>query len=147
MSAGAPLTEDEVKKMAIEWYEKLDVHAPMVEILPMLGDEELNMVFPEATLEGQAGFEGWYQTVIRLFFDEVHELGDFDVEIKGDTAYIKLVVHWQASRWNPPARFSDRIDLDAYQTWEVKRSNKSGLPVVTKYVVDELRYREGSAEL
>jgi hypothetical protein len=119
----------------------------MVEILPMLADEGLTMVFPEATLEGHAGFEGWYQTVIRLFFDEVHELGEFKAEIKGDTAYIKLVVHWEASRWNPPARFSDRLNVDAYQTWEMKRSPVTGKPIVTKYVVDDIKYREGSAKL
>ena len=31
-----PLKEPEIKAFATEWYRKLDVHAPMVELLPML---------------------------------------------------------------------------------------------------------------
>lgn len=42
-------------------YLKLDVHIPMVDVLPMLACEELEMKFPEATLRGHVKFEGWYQ--------------------------------------------------------------------------------------
>ncbi|MAT38362.1 MAG: hypothetical protein CL946_02025 [Ectothiorhodospiraceae bacterium] len=147
MSDLAPLTQEEVKNMAVEWYKKLDVHAPMVEILPMLNDGDLEMVFPEATLHGLAAFEGWYQGVIRIFFDEEHEVTECAVAVNGTVAEVKIVVRWAASRWNPPARYSDRIVLDAYQTWTVKRHEKTGLPVVTKYTVDRLEYQEGSAKL
>ncbi len=58
--------------MAEAWYRKLDVHAPMVDVLPMLSEDGLEMRFPEATLTTMAEFEGWYQRVIRIFFDEVH---------------------------------------------------------------------------
>jgi hypothetical protein len=141
------MTSEEITAFAKDWYEKLDVHAPMVDILPMLPDEELTMVFPEATLNGLADFERWYQGVIRIFFDEVHVVKEVTADISGDKATVKVVVQWEASRWNPPARFSDRIKLDAYQTWEVKKSPKTGKPVITKYVVDELKYHEGSARL
>jgi hypothetical protein len=59
------LTEELILAFAKEWYKKLDVHAPMVELLPMLADKELRMVFPEATVKGWSGFEGWFQRVIR----------------------------------------------------------------------------------
>jgi len=141
------MTSEEIKAFARDWYEKLDVHAPMVDILPMLSDEELTMVFPEGTLNGLADFERWYQGVIRIFFDEVHVVKEVNADISGDKATVKVVVKWEASRWNPPARFSDRIKLDAYQTWEVKKSTKTGNPVITKYTVDELKYHEDSARL
>jgi hypothetical protein len=35
--------------------------------------------------------------------------------------------------------------LDAYQTWEVVYQD--GTPKVKRYVVDELKYHEGSAKL
>ena len=141
------MTSEEITAFAKDWYEKLDVHAPMVDILPMLSDEELTMVFPEATLNGLSEFENWYQGVIRIFFDEVHIVKKVDADISDDKAAVKVVVQWEASRWNPPARFSDRIKLDAYQTWDVKKSPKTGKPVITRYVVDELRYHENSAKL
>lgn len=140
------LSDSEIRRFVEAWYRKLDVHAPMVELLPLLADDGLEMVFPEATVLGQAGFEGWYQRVIRIFFDEVHTVTRVDIDRTGDGANLKVVVNWQASVWNPPAANSSRINLDAYQRWVVKRSPAGGL-VVTTYIVDSLDYREGSAKL
>jgi hypothetical protein len=141
------LTTHEVNELVYTWYKKLDVHAPMVDILPMLAEERLYMVFPEATLEGLASFESWYQGVIRIFFDEVHKVKKVTSVIKKDKAEVRIIVHWEASKWNPPARFSDRIKVDAYQTWKVKRSAKTGRAVVIKYIVDKLVYTKDSAKL
>jgi hypothetical protein len=46
-------TEESIKDFVADWYKKLDVHAPMVEVLPMLANEELEMVFPEVTKGNQ----------------------------------------------------------------------------------------------
>lgn len=141
------LTEAEVRELVAAWYKKLDVHAPMVEVLPLLSDETLEMKFPEATLHGLADFESWYQRVIRIFFDEVHTLKEVSVELQGDSANVHIVVEWQASVWNPPAANSARIVLDADQTWVVKKSAKTGQAVVTRYIVNGLDYHPGSATL
>ncbi|TDB64022.1 hypothetical protein [Arundinibacter roseus] len=140
------LTQETIQTFAEDWYKKLDVHAPMVEVLPMLIDEGLEMVFPEATVYGYAGFEGWFQRVIRIFFDEVHTVKSVESEISGDTAVSKVVVQWEASVWNAPEAYSKRIKLDAYQTWGIK-TGPDGKPQITRYTVDELKYHEGSAEL
>jgi hypothetical protein len=149
MSNLATLSKEEVEQLVKDWYKKLDVHAPMVEILPMLADRDLEMQFPEATLRGHAEFEGWYQGVIRIFFDEVHTLKELNIEISEDKAQanVKLVVYWEASRWNPPAARSDRLMFDAYQTWIVKRSPETGKAVIVTYIVDKLDPMEGSAPL
>jgi hypothetical protein len=140
------LTKESIENFAADWYKKLDVHVPMVEVLPMLDDKDLQMVFPEATVYGHAGFEGWFQRVIRLFFDEVHTLKRVEPVIQNGTATVKVVVQWEASIWNGPEPFSKRIKADAYQTWEMK-ANAAGQPVITKYIVDDLKYHEGSATL
>lgn len=147
MSDLAPLKQAEVEQFVKDWYLKLDVHAPMIELLPMLADEDLEMQFPEATLHGHAEFEGWYQGVIRIFFDEIHQVKKCDAKISDDTADVDIVVQWEASIWNPPAAKSERIVLDAYQTWIVKRSPKTQKPVIVTYAVDSLDYHEGSATL
>ncbi len=149
MSSLAPLTEAEVRDMVNTWYKKLDVHAPEYEMLPMLADQGLEMVFPEATLRGWADFELWFQGVIRIFFDEVHTMKDLNIKVSpdGSQADVKLCVIWEASRWKPPAAKSERLMFDAYQTWVVKRSPESGKPVIVKYVVDKLDPRPGSAPL
>ena len=141
------LTENEIQEMAADWYRKLDVHVPMVEILPLLAENGLEMKFPESTLRSLAEFKSWYQKVIRIFFDEVHKLKEVSSKIKGDSADVHVVVEWQASVWNPPAAASARIKLDADQTWVVKRSQKTGKPVIAQYVVNRLDYHPGSAKL
>lgn len=139
------LTNESITQLAKDWYHMLDIHVPMVDILPYLANDELKMVFPEATVYGHAGFEGWYQRVIRIFFDEVHTVKSVESTIDGDTASVKVVVQWEASVWNAPEPYSKRIKLDAYQTWEV--ASKADKLVVTTYTVDELKYHEGSATL
>jgi hypothetical protein len=149
MSNLAPLQEAEVREMVNAWYEALDVHAAQVDFIWMVSDEELEMRFPEATLRSVQEFERWYQGVIRIFFDEVHTMQSLDVKVSPDGSYadVKLVVRWEASKWSPPARYSDRLKMDAYQTWKVKRSAKTGKPCVTLYIVDKLDPLPGSAPL
>lgn len=140
------LSTADVQQLAADWYRKLDVHAPLVELLPLV-DEEAQFQFPEATLQGKAGFEGWYEGVIRIFFDETHTLKQVDVTPTEEGADVKVVVHWEASVWNPPAANSQRIKLDAYQTWKVRLSPLSKTPVISNYIVDELVYDADSAKL
>ena len=147
MSELLPLTAAEIETMAADWYKKLDIHAPLEEYREMLATEDLKMVFPEATVEGWEGFKGWYEKVINIFFDEVHKLKQVDSTINGTEAEVKVIVQWEASIWNPPEAYSKRIVLDAYQTWTVIRDPQTSKPVVLTYIVDELKYHEGSAKL
>ena len=141
------LTESDIQNLAADWYKKLDVHAPLVDILPLLTEEGLEMIFPEATVKGLAGFEGWYECVIRIFFDEVHTLKLVSAEINGDSAKVHVVVDWAASVWTPPNANSARIMLDADQTWTVKKLPTTGRTVITSYAVNSLDYHAGSAKL
>lgn len=90
-------------------------------------------------------FAGWFQRVIRIFFDEVHTVKEAKAVIDGDSAEARVVVQGEANVWNPPSAKSERIIADAYQTWKMKPSD--GKPVITKYVVDKFEYHEGSARL
>lgn len=141
------LTNAEIDGFVRDWYKALDVHVPMVDVLPMLAEEGLEMQFPEATLRGFADFEGWYQKVIRIFFDEIHNVKEVKIAQDDETYNLDVVVEWHASVWNPPADKSKRIKLDAYQRWVVRQSPKTGKPVIVTYIVDKLDYHEGSATL
>ena len=144
----AILTEAEVEKFAAEWYQKLDVHAPAEDYISLLAKEGLEMQFPEGTFRGFEGFKSWYENVTGIFFDEVHTLKKVRlISVSQKQANVEIIVNWQASIWNPPAPKSERIVLDAYQTWVVKRSSKTQKPVIATYVVDSMKYAEGSAKL
>lgn len=140
------LTPESIETLAKVWYRKLDVHAPKEELTALVIDEGLEMVFPEATVYGWPGFLGWYDKVINIFFDEVHTVKLVESDIDGDHANVKVVVQWEASVWKAPAPNSERIKCDAYQTWEVT-SDGNGGALVTKYIVDDIKYHEGSATL
>jgi hypothetical protein len=146
-TAVAPLTKAEIDKLATEWYRKLDVHAPLAEVTPMLATKGLEMKFPEATLRTLDDFQGWYERVIRIFFDEVHKVKEVDATITEEGAEVNVVVHWEASVWTAPAANSQRIKLDAYQTWFVSRCPDTERPVIVRYTVDKLDYAKDSARL
>lgn len=133
--------------LAKSWYAALDTHEPTRTLVDMLDPTDLKMVFPEATLSGVEGFIGWYEGVIRIFFDEVHKIESVKLGAeKNGRTEVKVAVHWEASRWNAPAAKSDRIMLTAFQTWEVTFS-ETGDAKVAKYTVDGLEYLPGSAKL
>jgi hypothetical protein len=147
VSSAAPLSEAEIKEFAIDWYRKLDVHAPMVELLPLLADSDLEMTFPEGVSRGHAGFEAWYQRVIRIFFDEEHTVKEVTSKPGGGDVEVKVVVNWQAKVWSPPESKSKWLGFDAFQTWVVRRSPTTGKPIIVRYVVDSLDAMPGSATL
>jgi hypothetical protein len=146
MNTLTTLTESEVKQLVDDWYLKLDVHAPIAEVLPLLAGETLEMQLPETTLHGFDEFTAWYEGVIHTFFDEVHTLQTLDITVdgdreaypKGNRAYVHLVVRWEASRWNAPAPKSERLAFDADQRWVVGRSPDTQQPAIVTYIVDSL---------
>lgn len=140
-----PFTEEEIKGLANDWYRKLDVHAPVEDVLRLLAEDGFEIRVPEGTFKGGEGFahlyeEGW----IRHYFDEVHELKKLSFTPAGAQAEVKVVVNWQARSWDPPAAQSKRINMDAYQTWVVQRTPDSAQPVILTYILDASEPLTGS---
>jgi hypothetical protein len=143
-----PLTKSEVSEFVAKWYQKLDLHAPLEDYRSLLAEQELEMQFPEGTFRDFEGFKSWYERVIGIFFDEVHTLKEIKlISVSSEQAEVSIIVNWQASVWNPPASKSERIILDAYQTWVMKRSPQTQKLVIQTYAVDSMVYAEGSARL
>lgn len=144
VSAGEQAVRDLVKT----WYEALDRHDPVEQVLPYLVDEGLEMKFPEATLRSIEEFKGWYEAVTHRFFDEIHELVSVELTPLADGSgdEVKVVVNWQAHIWDRPEPHSKWLGFDAYQTWVVV-SDEQGKPRVKTYSVDRLAPMAGSAAL
>jgi hypothetical protein len=134
-----PLTDEEIRHLANNWYRSLDVHAPVDAVLTLLAEDGFEIRIPEGTFRGYDGFKHVYEELwIRRFFDEVHELRQLSFTPAGDKAEAKVVVNWQARTWDPPEPKSKFINEDAYQTWVVQRSPHSGQPVILIYRVDTI---------
>jgi hypothetical protein len=148
-SGQGALTLAEIESFAREWYRRLDEHAPVEEILPMLAPET-EFQIPEGVQRGHDGFRELYQGErgwIRGFFDEVHTVSRVAVWASGEETTVDVVVNWQARRWQPPAARSEWIGFDAYQQWVMVRSAATGQPLILRYIVNELRPMPGSPEL
>src|SRR3954454_5325317 len=106
--------EHTIRELVLNWYRLLDVHAPFEDVQSSLAQQDLEFRLPETTLRTIEEFRTWYEGVLRIFFDEVHEVKTLDVTIDGSRAAVSLMVNWKASRWRPPAPRSERLDFDAY---------------------------------
>ena len=134
------ITKENIDQFAAAWYLALDQHAPE-EALAALVADDVEMIFPEATLHGIEDFKAWYRGgtysngstapgVINIFFDENHNIVSVDATITETGAEAQVVVAWQASWFTPPAAKSKRTSLDAKQTWGFRASDKNPYGVV-----------------
>lgn len=143
---GAALSREEVEAFAVDWYRKLDRHAPSEELTAMVA-EDVDLQLPEGPVIGVAAFREWYEGVVRIFFDEIHVVERTTVSWKDQRALVKVLVNWQARRWSPPAARSQWIGFEADQDWEMIRSPVSGRPIIARYVVNALSPMPGSPPL
>jgi hypothetical protein len=146
-AGGGGIARGEIEEFVGEWYRRLDEHVPAAEVAAMVSAGELEFRLPETTLRTADAFRTWYEGVIRIFFDEVHTVTGVQVAGSATRPEVRVVVNWQARRWRPPAPRSEWIGFDAFQRWELMRSQTTGRPVIVRYTVDELRPMPGSPPL
>jgi hypothetical protein len=136
---------DQVRRFAADWFHRLDVHAPSADYRPLIAGDAFELQVPEGVFRGFDGFRQWYERALQLFFDEAHTLKVVEPAEAGGDVRVQVVVNWQASTWTAPAARSQRIKLDAYQTWVLGRSGNSF--VIKTYIVGRMEYEPGSAKL
>lgn len=137
--ASAP-DDAEVRELVARWFDLLSAHAPVEQILPLVSDHELEMVFPETTMTDEAQVRSWYTNVGRAYTEQSHTLVRLDVTAVADipAADVDLEVVWRARRTSDGAQLAFR----AHQTWQVVRSFAGGVPVIERYRVQSLRELE-----
>ncbi|MEE4494055.1 nuclear transport factor 2 family protein [Streptomyces sp. BE230] len=152
--AAQELTTAMTEQLVMEWYEALDQHAPVEELVRHVVSDGLVMSFPEGTLEGVEAFRDWYRTVTHRFFDEVHVVRSATIgpraadgadEAGADVRVVQVIVNWQTRVWTPPASHSQWLGFDAHQTWTV--ALEDGAARIRSYAVDRLLPMPGSAAL
>lgn len=161
MTGHNAVTQEQIQEFAAAWYQALDFHVPTEEILELVADENVQMIFPEKTLHGVGDFVAWYSGgtysdgeqapgVINIFFDENHNVVSVESQISADKIEVQVVVAWQASWFVPPAAKSKRVSADFTQAWILRPSDKNpyGL-VIESYnaVVIPPNYAPGFARL
>jgi hypothetical protein len=113
------------------WFDLLSEHAPIEQLLPLVSDADLEMVFPEATLRSRDEFQRWYETVGNAYTDQGHVVKELDVHDVMDRADVALSVVWTATQRSDGAHLAYRVN----QSWQLRRSPGNGEPVITRYRV------------
>jgi hypothetical protein len=147
MMTDIALHQDEIRQFIDEWLLKLDVHAPIDEVLPLVADEELVMKLPGTTVRGHEGFRQWYSEVTSKFFDEIHSIKALRITPQEQTAVVEIVLLWECSTWDAPNAKSRKSGYYAAQTWELVRSPDTQKPSIATYDVDYFIPIPGSEEL
>jgi hypothetical protein len=86
-----------------------------------------------------------------VFFDEKHTVRNVEiVDRTNDEANITVIVNWRSTWWKAPATTSNRIDLEATQTWRLRScsSTKNAFALeIVDYRMEDPKYALGSAKL
>jgi hypothetical protein len=140
------LTDKAIHQFTVAWYEALDRHDALTDVLTMLVNDGLEMRFPEVTSYGHKGFTEWYAAVTTRFFDEVHTVREVKpISLSPKEAEVSVVVNWQAKMHEGQTAKSSWLGFDAYQTWTVVAGPNG--PQIKVYTVDKLDPMPGSASL
>lgn len=154
---------ENLEAFARAWYRALDEHAPTETCVALLAPEGLEMIFPEATLQGLGDFAAWYAGgtyasggtapgVINLFFDENHTVLTVESRLVDGGAEVDVMVGWQASWFVAPEAKSRRTSMNASQRWTIVRApagrNPYGVVIATyNATVLPFEYAPGFARL
>lgn len=122
---------DVITQFGQSWFGKLNQHVDVENIIKMVSDTYLEMVFPKQTIKDHQEFREWYKTVGETYYDQDHTIEKFDVQIS-DAAKIDVVVVWRAKQRSDDELLTVRVT----QSWVITQSFTTGLPIITKYVVD-----------
>ena len=126
-----PLKGEETRRFVETWFDKLSRHSAVEELLAMLADDSLEMVFPEETLRNKEEFIRWYGNIGRLYDNQVHMVEKLEAQSLPGLVDISLTVVWKAQRKLDNTHLASR----AQQAWKVELSPTTMQPVITKYHV------------
>lgn len=124
------LTQEQLIQFGKGWFDKLNRHVDVEEIIKLVSDTNLDVVFPDMTIHNHDDFRQWYAGVGETYYDQDHTIERFDITIS-DAAKIEVTVVWRAKQ-RPDGK---SLAIRATQTWVVGQSLTTRQPVITNYAV------------
>ena len=138
-----PINKEDVKQLIHEWGRLQDDHASLSVFLSIITENGFEIRIGDCVLKGAAGLKE-LQGIKQPFFDESHIYNSIDVTtVSDDQAEAKSVVQWEASVLEAQAPRSKRLKAIIHHSWLIKRSSKTGKPVIAHLIVDSFQYLPG----
>jgi hypothetical protein len=137
------ITKVQLYQLVRDWFRHINDHASFDEIMQYLSPDGFLMKFPEGIISCKEDFKKWYDDVTHKFFDQIHEIVNIETEIFEKKANITIYVNWHAHTWESPSPYSEYLNFDAMQSWEVAYNENLKKIVITKYIIESLESNEG----
>lgn len=132
--APADLTGDAVTAEFVQqWFDLLSAHEPVEKLLPLVSEQDLEMIFPMDVLRNHEDFRRWYKTIGEDNRDQSHTVERLETRRQGDTVNIDLTVLWQTTQTSDNVAHRFRVR----QQWRL-RELPDGRLVIVSYQVGEL---------
>jgi hypothetical protein len=132
--APADLTGDVVTAEFVhQWFDLLSMHEPVEDLLSLVSEQDLEMVFPPDILRGHEDFRRWYKAVGEANRDQSHTVERLETRRHGDIVNVDVTVVWQTTQTSDDVTIRRR----ARQQWQL-RERPDGRLVIVNYQAGEL---------
>src|SRR5882757_290606 len=137
-----PVSDEEARAIIRQWGQLHDQQAGLSSFLPIIAEKDFYMRFGAKSWIGYADFED-HQITKRVFFGEVHEYLDVQIEPGGDKTIARTKMAW-TYRYRPERSPRSKL-IKAYleHTWEFRRCPETGRAFMQGHVVDVFEYEQG----
>ncbi len=131
------LTEAMVRNVVLTWYSSTNEHRPVAEFESLLA-EDVEMRYPNTPgpFTGRAAFRKWYDEVLKIYFDETHEVQSWDIKLDGLRAVAVVTVRWEARSWPVGAARSKYEASLSRQRFEIERAATDGRVYIRKKIAE-----------
>ncbi len=127
-------SNETIEKFVQEWFDLLNGHAPVDQLLPLVSNSDLEMVFPERTLRNHTDVREWYDVVGKTYTNQQHIIEELHSDEKANNTEVSLKVVWKAEQKSDGSPLAFR----ATQSWLLKKSPETDRPLIVKYYVQSL---------
>lgn len=131
------LTENMVRNLILTWYSSTNEHRPVEEFESLLS-EDVEMRYPnkKEPFTGRTAFREWYADVLKIYFDETHEVESWDIKLDGKRAVAVVIVRWEARSWPVGSARSKYEASLSRQRFEIERSSANGRVYIQKKIAE-----------
>jgi hypothetical protein len=126
-----------VRNVILKWYDSTSEHVPVEDFEHMLSEDVEMLYFNRSEpFVGRAAFREWYADVLNRFFDEVHEVEAWNIELHRRRAIARVVTRWEARSWTVGEPYSKYEGYLTHQLFEIERSEVDGRVEIKRKIVE-----------
>ena len=129
-----PLTKEAAERFVAEWYQLVDNHGPVTDLMKRTVGEGFVARFPEGDVD-YTGYAQWCIEDIRSFFDGEHAIRELQTEMGDNEAKVLAIIDWSGRSWQPPEPHSRLKEVACNILFTLEYDEETGRPLLHAYEV------------